>query len=249
MSGSRVQAVSYAPPDDLADVVQRLWVGRWDLEGQEPHLTQLIADPAVNLVFESTGARLVGVWTELWTRELTGRGLVRGIKLKPGAAMAFLPDEARSYSNRKMPLSDVLPGVSQVFEAAVDFGDDRAAVASIFEWLRPLRRRAAGIAEAVALMQFIHDSQVTRVDALAKHASLSVRQLQRLFRHHVGATPKWVIRWSRLQEVAVRVEAGQAEDLADLAYDLGYSDQAHLARDFRSATGRTLRGFESDLHR
>ncbi len=78
--------------------------------------------------------------------------------------------------------------------------------------------------------------------------SAATKMKSRLFRRHVGIAPKAVIRRVRLREVAARVEDGLAPNLADLAAELGYADQAHLARDFRSATGRTLRGFEAAVH-
>jgi hypothetical protein len=87
VSGARIQSDSIAPPVDLADVVERLWAGRWDLRGQPPHTTELLGDPAVHFVFEGDSHRVVGVWT----RTLEGHGRVRGAKLHPGAARAFLP--------------------------------------------------------------------------------------------------------------------------------------------------------------
>ena len=86
-----------------------------------------------------------------------------------------------------------------------------------------------------------------RVDELALDAAMTVRAVQRLFRRHVGASPKQVIRRLRLQQAARFVERGDAQSLADLALSLGYADQAHLARDFRAATGRSLRSFERRL--
>ncbi|KAA0075682.1 AraC family transcriptional regulator [Paraburkholderia sp. T12-10] len=50
-------------------------------------------------------------------------------------------------------------------------------------------------------------------------------------------SPKWVIRRYRLQEVAQRLTTGHNVKLADLAAELGYFDQAHLARDFTRLFG------------
>jgi AraC-like DNA-binding protein len=48
-----------------------------------------------------------------------------------------------------------------------------------------------------------------------------------------------VIRRYRLLEAAEAVRHGETVSWADLATTLGYSDQAHLIRDFRTAIGRT----------
>ena len=66
---------------------------------------------------------------------------------------------------------------------------------------------------------------------------MTKRQMERLFREHVGATPKWVIQRYRLIEGAERLATG-VEDFAGLALDLGYADQAHFIRDFKKIVGR-----------
>jgi AraC-like DNA-binding protein len=243
-SGRRIHAATFQPPADLADVVDCFWVGRWDLREQEPHVTELIGDPVVNLVFERGDCRVVGVWTKLWRRELSGQGEVRAAKLRCGSASAFF-DDVSALSNRMSPLPpDLLPHVDAVLDPP-----EQQGLAALADALRARRRPVDQLPLAAALAEAIRSPSVTRVDQLAEDFGLTVRAVQRLFRTHVGAPPKWVIRWRRLQEVAVAVEAGNAPDLAALSYQLGYADQAHLARDFRSATGRTLRGFQADVHR
>ncbi|MEV4844119.1 AraC family transcriptional regulator [Micromonospora matsumotoense] len=101
--------------------------------------------------------------------------------------------------------------------------------------------------EAITLAETIRtDRSVLRVDDLARRHGLSVRRLQRLFLDHVGVGPKWVIRRYRLLEAIEQVITG-LPDWATLAADLGYSDQAHLARDFAAVTGRTPTGYARSL--
>ncbi|MCB9676312.1 MAG: helix-turn-helix transcriptional regulator [Alphaproteobacteria bacterium] len=245
MSGSRVQATTHAPPDDLAAVVESFWCARWDLRGQPPHVTELLGDPAIHLSFEAGVGRIVGVWTRLWTRTLAEEGVVRAVKLHPGAGRAVLPRAVRDFSNRITPLDEAFDEVPDVLGPA----DDGDGLRVLADWLRPRLVITDDVRLAVRMMRRIRRTDLTRVDQLAEDAGMTVRAVQRLFAEHVGATPKWVIRRHRLQEAALRVERGEVEQLADLALALGYADQAHLARDFRAATGRTLRGFESDLRR
>lgn len=91
--------------------------------------------------------------------------------------------------------------------------------------------------EAVRLAEAIRtDRTVLRVDDFAARHDVPVRRLQRLFMEYVGVGPKWVIRRYRLQE-AVEQAAGGPLSWAGLAADLGYSDQAHLVRDFTAVAG------------
>jgi AraC-like DNA-binding protein len=55
----------------------------------------------------------------------------------------------------------------------------------------------------------------------------------------IGVSPKWLIRCFRLQDALQALETGLNVNLAALAQDLGYFDQAHFTRDFKQITGVT----------
>ncbi|MEV5974225.1 helix-turn-helix domain-containing protein [Streptomyces sp. NPDC051921] len=99
----------------------------------------------------------------------------------------------------------------------------------------------AAAEQAMALVDLVRtDRTMRRVSALARTAGLSPRSLQRLFAAHVGVGPKWVILRYRIHEALERAESGSAAsppDWARLAAELGYSDQAHLVRDFTATVG------------
>lgn len=82
------------------------------------------------------------------------------------------------------------------------------------------------------------DPDVTRVAQVCEAFDLTERSLQRLTRRRLGLSPKWLIQRRRLHEAAERLRDGGG-NLADVAANLGYADQSHLTRDFRSVTGMT----------
>jgi transcriptional regulator GlxA family with amidase domain len=81
------------------------------------------------------------------------------------------------------------------------------------------------------------DRALVRVEQVAELAALSTRSLQRLFATYVGVSPKAVLARYRLQDAAALIDAGEVDDLAALAADLGWFDQAHFSRDFRTVVG------------
>jgi transcriptional regulator GlxA family with amidase domain len=83
----------------------------------------------------------------------------------------------------------------------------------------------------------VEDRSLVRVDQVAALGSCSVRSLQRLFARYLGVSPKSVLARYRLQDAAAAIDAGQVEDLADLAVSMGWFDQAHFSRDFRAVVG------------
>jgi len=250
-----VDAVAYRPDPDLAPIVASLWSGAWNLRDQDPHHTELLGDPCAHLVCEAgdrgDSTRLVGVWTRLWRRTLEGRGRVRGIKLRAGALRGVLPEPAHRYANRIVPLADLFgsDAVEPLHAAVMSPERDVDGFAAFQTWLRARTRPDdEALTTAVALVEtIVGDPSVTSVAALCERTGDSPRALQRLFRDYVGASPKWVIRRNRLQEVALRIEKGEAPSLAALAADLGYADQAHLARDFKAIVGKSPRQFSETV--
>ena len=76
---------------------------------------------------------------------------------------------------------------------------------------------------------------------VAAEVGWSGRRLQQVFRREVGLTPKQLARVTRFDRARRRlyadVAAGRPPMLARLAAEGGFSDQAHLAREFRALAG------------
>jgi AraC-like DNA-binding protein len=81
------------------------------------------------------------------------------------------------------------------------------------------------------------DRTLLRVEDACAALGYDLRSLQRLFRREVGVSPKEVIRRYRLMEAAERLAKEEGLSGSDLAYSLGYADQAHFIRDFKAVTG------------
>ena len=75
-----------------------------------------------------------------------------------------------------------------------------------------------------------------RIAALADELGWTRQHLGTRFREHIGLTPKTVARLARLN-LATTLLPRYAP--ADVALACGYTDQAHLNRDFRLLTGVT----------
>lgn len=79
------------------------------------------------------------------------------------------------------------------------------------------------------------------IDELAELVYISKRQLEREFKQKLGITPKRYMRIARLNEINRKIKNGDRIDLTGLSYSAGYSDQAHLIRDFKEFTGESPR--------
>ncbi|WP_416983255.1 AraC family transcriptional regulator [Streptomyces sp. T028] len=242
---TRVRFRRHLPAEPLRRHVETYWLIDWDLP--EPYASHVVPHPAVNLTFqwdEDEGppyGELTGVALGLYTRKLTGRGRVCGVKFHPGGFRPYAPALPVSHwTGRALPAQDVFPQAdADTARSVVTQADDRARVAALDAFLLSLGPEPDPRADrAVELVRHIRtDRTVRRVDDLAHAEGLSVRSLQRLFAAYVGVSPKSAILRYRFHEALEAAGTGGDLDWAALAADLGYADQAHLVRVFKATVG------------
>jgi AraC-like DNA-binding protein len=231
-----------APPPELEPWVQRYWTVCWNLPAGEQFEQEVLPHPSVQLAFEAHGATVHGIGTRRFLARLEGSGRVLGVKFLPGAFVAFSARPMADLVDRVLPLSDVFGDKADAWARQVvmeaDVGRATELIGAFLIGLAPSRDAdAEAVAKLVALVQ--SDRSVTRSEALARHAGMSQRSLQRLFERYLGLGPKWVICRARVQDAAERIANGAAVDWAALAVELGYHDQAHLIHDFKAQVGFT----------
>ncbi|WP_414941949.1 AraC family transcriptional regulator [Amycolatopsis sp. cmx-11-51] len=234
--------VRHQPAPELRPFVDHHWVLRWDLGDRPPHEQVVLPNLAVNVTFfgDASGASgASGPGKRPFRYVVAGRDHGIGVRFRPGAFRAFLTGPVTMISGRSVPLTDLFTGAVPVTEsvrnATNDFEMVRAAEELLLAKHPALTAAARTAIEAVETIAA--EPAITRVGELSSRTGLSQRSLQRLFAEHVGTAPKWAIQVYRLNEAAARIAAEERPDYAELATVLGYSDQAHLIRDFRSVTG------------
>jgi AraC-like DNA-binding protein len=240
----RLPTFTRLPPHDAASVlVEWFWIPQWNLPDGVESRQPVLGYPAANLAVEPDGVTLWGATTRASHRELRGSGWAVGALLKP-AAYVRLHDAPGDLVDGHVALDE--PDLQQAVAAAMP--DLDAAVAATTAWLvarvgPPAPESLLANAMADLLM---NDTAILRVDDAAQRLRVSVRTLQRLAHRTVGVSPAAMIRRRRLQEAAQRVREDPDAALADIAAELGYADQAHLANDFRAVLGLTASDYRGE---
>jgi len=119
-----------------------------------------------------------------------------------------------------------LKDVSARFRLAEAWVADRIAGASMPD------ERVRNVVSLVA-----RTPEQVSVQALAVATGYSRKHLVHLFREHVGVPPKQFQRICRFQRLTARLETAAEPDWARLALETGFSDQAHMIREFRLFSG------------
>lgn len=239
----------FAPAPGLADVVRRYWMPVWSLPAGASTTQRVLQYPVCLIVVSDSYAILVGPTTGLSTQELSGAGWALGAMLQPAAGSLLLGESVAPLTDTAVPL-DTVPGLAggrltDQVHAALD--DDPAepsrqqdAVAAMEAALVPLLPVDEEGLLVNAIVEYVEsDPDVHRVSQVCAKFDLSERRLQRLTARRIGLTPKWLVQRRRLQDAAERLSSATPPDLARVAAELGYADQAHFTRDFRTVTGLT----------
>lgn len=230
------------PSDDLSPWVERHWIVRWSLAPGEEFTQTILPHPCVNLVSEPGLIAVHGIRTGHSHHPLAGEGMAIGTKFKPGGFACFIRQPARELNDRSVPLGDLFgePGTRLDFALAERTKDPDAHIAAVEDFLRerkPDPDPRYELVRATVANMLSGPARIT-VGELAERHGVAPRTLQRAFRDYVGVNPKWVLRRYRIHVAAERIAAGEADDLAALAWELGFFDQAHFTRDFTKQVGR-----------
>jgi AraC-like DNA-binding protein len=234
----------------LQPFVERYWSVRWDRTGLPPFRSEVLSHPSVNVSVETGShprfgvplpAVLVhGVVTHRFSVDLVGAGRVVAVKFRPGGFAAVTGTRPARNSVARLG-SELGVDAGRLLAEVLAEDDDDAAAAVLDRALAPLVPEPT---EPYLHLQWLVDAMardrgLVRVDQVAELAATSVRSLQRLFATYVGVSPKAVLARYRLQDAAAAIDAGTVNDLAALAAELGWFDQAHFSRDFRAVVGTT----------
>ncbi|EOD68268.1 AraC family transcriptional regulator [Amycolatopsis vancoresmycina DSM 44592] len=230
----------HPPAPELAEFVDYHWILRWDRTGKPPYEQRVLPNLAVHVTFFPGASGVHGPARAVFSHRLTGRVQGLGVRFRPGCFRAFLGGPVRDIADRAVPLADVFgPAAARAAESVQSARDDAEMVRAVDNLLiaNPVRLSPAAREAAEAVESIARDPGITRVAQLCADTGLTTRSVQRMFAEHVGCPPKWAIRIYRLNDAAQRLVTEGQPDYAGLAVRLGYSDQSHFIRDFRTVTG------------
>lgn len=244
---ARVDRLPCAP--ELGQWVEYYWTVEWDVGDEFPMVSRVVPHPVVTLSFESgtaprhgfsmPAALVHGVVTGQFAVDITGAGRAFGVRFRPGGFGAFTGADVGNWTDRVAPMSEAMSEDDVLARVlSTDADKDRARLVDEFLKSRvpepdPLYDKVMSLVAGI-----IANPSLTTVDAVVEEFGVSGRTLQRLFQRYVGVSPKWVLRRYRLHDAMTYIDQGR-QDLAELAAELGWSDQSHFTNEFREVVGMT----------
>lgn len=199
---------------------------------------QRVAEPAAG----SSDLRhmLVGQLDRLERVVYTGTVDLLGVRFQPGAAHVLLGTPMDEIARRIFSLDCVAMDLDRRLGACLDGALSREERIAALE--RTLTARLASsrlrdpVVERAARMIRGAQGRVP-ISILAHELGISTRQLERRFERIVGVAPKLLSRIFRFRHVWEEAARETPASWAELAAAAGYSDQAHLIREFHDFAG------------
>lgn len=252
------------PDTRLADLVDRFWILR--IPPGAPAQT-VSPDRSLQLLWSIQGqvrkvsthgggsprppSYVAGIRTGGATFDTAGGLSLVGAAIRPGAVSRILRVSPTELTDQWAGLDcfwgrDAGRLENQVREANCD--DDRIAAIQVALLQRISDPRPFDNLVKHAVQIIVQNPAETRTGAIADTLRVSERTLQRRFLREVGVLPKWFARMNRFRNI-FRLLRECPAPWARLAVSGGYSDQAHLVREFRAFASQPPTAFFDSPHR
>jgi AraC-like DNA-binding protein len=229
----------FGPGKNLQKYIDSYWYSA--NENYDDIKLPVLPDGCMDIVFPLSGNNqpfVVGTMTKAETVSIRPKQRMFGIRFRPAIAPSFLKVPAIELRdtivsleslNKKMVGEMGELNSKQQAKNYIEFFDKK--IAKVLHDI-DIDERVLYAVDLVAKRQ----GNVS-LDKVAQEAGISLRHIERLFKYHVGISPKRFARIIRFYQSHVALSKSGVLSLATTAYQYGYADQVHFNKDYKIFTG------------
>jgi AraC-like DNA-binding protein len=245
------------PGAALRPFIQKLWVSMSDvrppgarehvLPTGQMHLVLRLSGPPLRVFNDAhdlagstiAGPVVGGARAGFYVKEVAAPVLSVGAQLLPGASQALFGVSAAELAGRHTPLADLWGAhADTILQQLSEQRHPRDQLMLLESLLAARLPRVHGLHPGVANI-LADGAHAGSVEEMVRASQYSHRGFIALFRQATGLSPKRYARLMRFQRVLAALRQAPGVSLSELALDTGYSDQAHMQREFREFAGIT----------
>jgi AraC-like DNA-binding protein len=198
------------------------------------------------IVYQASGASDWVTWTRSvvhgpqWRHYIAGPkpcGTVMGVSFRPGCAGAVLGIPMSELADQHVSLGALWGRRGEELHDQLRAAVDPQAAFRILETHLNARIQTPLLVHPAVARALASSRLSPRISDIQREVGCSPRHFIALFNSSVGVTPKHYYRIQRFNIVTQCLASNANIVLADLAISVGYSDQAHLTREFREFAG------------
>lgn len=232
------------PEGPLSAMVQAVWSASVPKRQPEPLIKPLYADAGSGIIFNLAGEIIIG-------DETLPEGIVmlpvkktaENMVLRSGAMLAgvrFLPAMGYGILKKHYAKPTLLTQqgaqlyqLNKLYAELKKISRNADQVQALYGWAN----------KHLDFTNLIPDSmeralesvaQVETLNELSRHAHRSQRHIERQFKQWLGMTPKHYQRVLRIKKAVNFLRENKHAKLSDVAHRFGFSDQAHMTREFKT---------------
>jgi AraC-like DNA-binding protein len=196
--------------------------------------TLILPDGCVDLIWKrGEGAFVAGPDTGPAPTTIAADDVLVGARFRPGAGLA-LGAPLHELRDRRVDVAELDRNLSTRLHAELPPEMALARLARASEELAVARPPDPAVREAALLLTL----PSTRMPEIERAVGLGDRQLRRRFDVAVGYGPKMLQRVLRFRRFLAALDrSGGRPDLARIAFETGFADQAHLSRESARLAG------------
>jgi len=172
--------------------------------------------------------------------------LAISVRFKPGALYKFI-GKPMTYFVQKNEDAELVIGreiriLNEQLANTVSY-EKMLSLIEDFLWGRILRLKE-NIHPIDKIGQFLLENPKSfKLDELARVACLSASQLERRFLQQIGVSPKFYARICRFHKAYLLKQRNPDFSWLDVAWETGYNDYQHMAKDFKAFANGTPNNF------
>lgn len=239
------------PPGDLAPLVEHVFTV--DFRCAEQEAWKILPDTCGHVIVKLGGGgeargqsvAVVGARSEAVTTDVSGRSWSVGVRLRPGALPVLAGAPAARFTDRSEPAGAIWGSAGDGLVGEVAGADDPDHVKSrLVDFLRRMSPSASAVdwrAAAFAKLTRRSGGRMA-VGAAARAIGISARTLRYTAHDALGLAPK---RYARVERLLRALQASHQAPWGRVAARVGFSDQAHLARDLKDLLGEAPTDFSA----
>ena len=240
----------FAAPPALRDLIELIWVDEWSEDETRSRQFRIVADDAAHLLWFLGGdegrrterVAIVGARSRYHDADLSGRRLLIGARLLPGALPLLTKAPAFPFTDRAVPLTEIAASASRALEHLRPRSGDEG-VQQLSEVLDRMRGRGRHLDPFAVWIASLSRSEMPSVSEVARVFDVSPRAIRSWSATTFGMGLKRLLTIRRLHaalELRLSATLGTWSQVAAAA---GYADQSHLIRECRALLGESPTAF------
>lgn len=168
-----------------------------------------------------------------------------GVRFRPGVIPDLLNLEVEEVVSNRLDLADLVYGADHMLEHLCSAESFLSKAQIVHDFVSKFDSRSSSHLTMELIARITKAQGNIQIKDLVNDTGYSARKLQRTFRKETGLTPKAFSRAIRCQSALYKISHSKELPLSVLAFDLGFSDQAHFQREFKKLVSVTPMDYQS----